>query len=94
VNVRDRRQLNAGDMVVVTCDRQCDIRLVDDSNLERYKSGSRHQYLGGFYSVSPVRIVVPSAGYWNVALYGGGGIGVKCDVEYIPVDAAEHAAAG
>lgn len=48
------------------------VRLVDSSNLSKYKRGQRHSYHGGHYTRSPVRIPVPRNGHWHVAVdYGG-----------------------
>lgn len=48
------------------------VRLLDPTNLSRYKRGQRHNYYGGHYTRSPVRIPIPRNGQWYVAIdYGG-----------------------
>ena len=68
----ERTKLERGDLVVVDCDHQCNIRLLDDANFEEFRRGRRHKYFGGFYRWLPARIVVPNAGYWNVVVDLGG----------------------
>ena len=64
--------LNAGDVVVVTLDKQANVRLLDDSNFYSYKSGQRHSYYGGLAKVSPTRIAAPHAGHWHLVIDLGG----------------------
>lgn len=66
--IRERKLLNRGDVVVVQCDHPCNIRLIDDENLPKLKSGERYAYLGGFYRILPARIVIPKDGYWNLSV--------------------------
>jgi hypothetical protein len=78
-----RDYLNAGDIVVVTCDHQCNVRVMDDSDYSSFKRGASHHYNGGFYTHSPIRIVVPSAGYWNVAVDTGGRAAFRYNIGFI-----------
>ena len=44
------------------------VRLMDNSALQAYKNGRRHQYIGGLAKRSPVRLQIPRTGTWNVAI--------------------------
>jgi hypothetical protein len=48
---------------------------MDSSNFSSYRSGMRHQFIGGRAIQSPVRLQVPRTGHWHVAvdLHGMGG---------------------
>jgi hypothetical protein len=84
--IRERKLLNRGDVVVVQCDHPCNIRLIDDENLPRFKSGQRYAYLGGFYKILPARIVVPKGGYWNLSVgLGDEAARANCQVNYVGV---------
>lgn len=39
--IHAREQLKAGDLVIVDCSHQCNIRLMDDANFGRYRRGGR-----------------------------------------------------
>ncbi|GAB3995711.1 hypothetical protein GCM10028807_36580 [Spirosoma daeguense] len=61
------------------------VRLMDTSNFQNYKSGRAHKYYGGLARQSPVRITVPNSGHWYVTidLQGLGG-SVKSSVRTLP----------
>jgi hypothetical protein len=42
----ESRQLSQGDLVVVECDHQCSVRLLDDYNFEQFRNGRQHRYYG------------------------------------------------
>lgn len=65
-------ELEQGDVVEVTLDKQANVRLMDDNNFALYKRGQRHEYFGGLAKQSPVSLVAPSAGHWHVAIDLGG----------------------
>lgn len=44
------------------------VRLMDTTNLQNYKSGKAHKYHGGLAKQSPVRLAIPSSGHWHVAV--------------------------
>jgi hypothetical protein len=67
-----RAYLQAGSIVVVNCDTQCNARVMDDANFRSYSNGQAYRALGGGYRYFPVRIPVPSSGYWNVTIDLGG----------------------
>ncbi|MGV3000750.1 DUF1883 domain-containing protein [Vibrio sp. E150_018] len=76
--------LNQGDIVVVECSHQCNVRILTDSNFSNYKRGSRFQYHGGFYEMLPARIQAPTTGYWNVVLdLGGGSANIRHSISVI-----------
>ena len=61
------------------------VRLMDNSNYQSYKSGRRHSYYGGHATRSPVRLQVPRAGHWHVTIdLGGYGGRVKSQVSVLP----------
>jgi len=64
--------LSSGDIVVVDLDKQANVRLLDNANFSKYKRGESHSYFGGHATKSPIRIVVPHAGIWNVVVDLGG----------------------
>jgi hypothetical protein len=53
-----------GDVLVVTITRGANVRLLDSTNFNRYRSGREHRYHGGLAKQSPVRLTIPSAGRW------------------------------
>jgi len=44
------------------------VRLLDSSNLQKYKSGRQHRCYGGLMRRSPARLVVPRSGHWHVTV--------------------------
>lgn len=44
------------------------VRLLDSSNFQNYKSGRQHHYYGGLVRQSPVRLVIPHSGTWYVTV--------------------------
>ena len=44
------------------------VRLLDSSNFQKYRTGKRHQYSGGLVSRSPARLAVPRNGHWHVTV--------------------------
>ena len=64
--------LQAGDHVIVTLDKQANVQLMDTTNFSSYQSGRRYTYYGGLATVSPFSIQAPSSGNWHVAIDTGG----------------------
>ena len=61
------------------------VRLLDSSNFQSYRSGRRHRYLGGHAKSSPVRLQLPRAGHWYVVVDLGGYKGtVRSSVRMLP----------
>ena len=47
--LHERQYLEEGDIVVVDCDHQCNIMVMNDHNFQSYRSGRRWDGYGGFY---------------------------------------------
>ena len=60
--------LDTGDTVALTIDRQCDVFLVDDSNFSSFRSGRGFRYSGGAQKLKSVRITAPHSGHWHLVL--------------------------
>jgi hypothetical protein len=87
--IHSREYLHEGDVVIVDCDHQCNVRVMDDSNFYSYRSGGRHTYYGGFYPMLPARIPVPHDGDWNVTIdLGGGRANIRYSINYLKRRAA------
>lgn len=63
------------DMVLVTLDKQANVMLLDDSSFAAYRQGRTFNYYGGWMAGSPVRLVPPHQGHWNVVVDLGGNSG-------------------
>ena len=61
-------QLEKGSTVVVELSTSANVRLMDSSNFNAYKSGRNHRYVGGLVTRSPFRITVPSTGSWYLTI--------------------------
>ncbi len=82
--IHAREYLQGGDVVIVNCSHQCNALLTDDFNFSSYQSGGQFHYYGGHYKQFPVRIVVPSAGFWNVTIdLGGGAAQIRYNISYL-----------
>ncbi|MXY00885.1 MAG: DUF1883 domain-containing protein [Chloroflexi bacterium] len=57
-----------GDVLEVTLSHGANVRLLDSSNLRKYRRGERHRYQGGLAKKSPVHIEIPSSGHWHVVV--------------------------
>ncbi|MDE0268382.1 MAG: DUF1883 domain-containing protein [Acidimicrobiaceae bacterium] len=57
-----------GDVLEVTLSSATNVRLLDSNNFRKYQRGEKHQYYGGLARKSPIRIPVPSSGYWYVVV--------------------------
>jgi Domain of unknown function (DUF1883) len=65
--------LSGGETVVVNLERTAaNVRLMDSVNFSAYRAGRWHRYVGGYKTQSPVRLQVPGAGHWHVAIDLGG----------------------
>jgi hypothetical protein len=59
----------AGDVVEITLSgNSANVRLLDSGNFSSYRNGRQHRYYGGLATQSSVRLQIPSAGYWHVAV--------------------------
>ena len=78
-----------GSVVEVTLrGNAANVRLMDTSNFNSYKAGRQHRYHGGLAKKSPVKLQVPRAGTWHVAvdMQGLGGT-VRSGARVIPAAA-------
>jgi len=66
--IHQREHLNEDDIVVIECSQTCNIRLMTDANFRSFKNGGRHSYHGGAFDKFPVKITVPSTGFWNITI--------------------------
>ncbi len=68
-------------VVQVTLDKQANVRLLDDPNFARYRSGGRYTFIGGRAIKSPVRLSPPHFGRWHVVVdLGGYGGSVRASI--------------
>lgn len=81
--------LGRGTVVEVTLSGSAaNVRLMDSSNLSRYRLGRQHRYYGGLITRSPARLVVPNRGHWHVTVDMQGLRGtVRSGVRIIPAAA-------
>ncbi len=84
--VYDLGQLKSGQRVKVTLSgNAANVRLMDSSNYQSYKSGRRHQCVGGLVTKSPIVLGVPSSGHWYVTIDLQGLRGtVRSSVQVLP----------
>jgi len=67
--VYDLGNLKSGQRVQVTLSgNAANVRLMDSSNYQNYKSGRSHRYIGGLIQRSPVVLGVTSSGHWYVTV--------------------------
>lgn len=64
----DLKQCRRGDTVEVTLDRGANVRVLDASNLRKYKRGEKHTFYGGLAKKSPARIAIPRTGHWYAVI--------------------------
>lgn len=82
--IHSREYLDAGDVVIVDSDTQCNVLVMTDSDFSNYRSGRAFHHYGGFYKMFPARIAVPSSGNWNVTLdLGGGSANIRYNISYL-----------
>jgi hypothetical protein len=79
----------AGDVVEITLSGSAaNVRLLDSSNFQAYRAGRQHRYIGGLARQSPVRLQIPNAGSWHVAVDMQGLKGTaRASFRLIPVSA-------
>ena len=61
-------RLEKGSTVVVELSTGANVRLMDSTNFNAYKSGRSHRYSGGLVTSSPFRMIVPSTGSWYLTI--------------------------
>ena len=84
--VYDLGQLKSGELVKVTLSgNAANVRLMDSSNYQNYKSGRSHRYVGGLVTKSPIVLGVPGSGHWYVTVDLQGLRGtVRSSVQVLP----------
>ena len=88
----DLGQLAGGEVVEVTLTDAAYVRLMDSANFRKYRSLHRHNSYGGRYDSSPVRLRVPYAGHWIVAVDLAGYEGrVGASARVLPVESPQLA---
>ena len=82
----DLGNIKGGEIVEITLSgNAANVRLMDNSNFQSYKSGRKHRFYGGHAKKSPVLLKVPRAGHWHVAIDTGGYSGrVNASVRVLP----------
>jgi len=75
--------LDRGEAAVVSLNSQANVMLMDDVNFSAYQAGRSFRYFGGLAERSPVRLVAPHSGHWNVVVDLGGYAGsVRAGVSF------------
>jgi len=64
--------LQDGEAVEVTLDKQANTKLLDEPNYANYKRGAQHTYYGGLAQKSPVILSPPRPGHWHLVIDLGG----------------------
>jgi hypothetical protein len=64
--------LDGNELVEISLSKAANVKLMDTSNFQNYRSGRRHEYFGGYVTQSPYRLPVPRSGHWHVAIDLGG----------------------
>lgn len=84
----DLGQCRRGDVVEVTLTSGANVRLLDQTNFDKYRRGQAHHYTGGLAKYSPVRLQVPRNGHWYAVVDMQGLRGsTRAGFRKIPADA-------
>ena len=62
----------AGSVVMVQLGSAANVKLLDDSNFDRYRRHQDYNFFGGYFDRSPVRLQIPHDGHWHVVVDLGG----------------------
>lgn len=65
-------QVQGTTLQVALSGNSANVRLLDATNYQRYKSGKRYKYWGGHALRSPVTFTTPHTGHWYVVIDRGG----------------------
>ena len=60
--------LKRGDKLRVTVDGAANVLLLDDKDFDSYTDGKPYHYYGGWVTKSPVELVAPADGRWNLVI--------------------------
>jgi len=89
--IHKRHYLKPGDIVVVNCSHQCNVKLTDDNNFSRFQIGRSHNYYGGHFPQLPARIATPYEGHLNITIdIGDGTATIKHSIEIMRPDGAAN----
>lgn len=81
-------QLRGAVVEVTLSGNAANVRLMDSSNFQNYRSDRRHKYYGGLIRRSPARLVIPHSGHWHVTVDMQGLRGqTRSSVRVIPAEA-------
>jgi len=81
----DLGNVEKGNIVEVTLGYAANVRIMDSSNYSSFKSGHRHQFIGGYVKQSPYKVTLPRSSHWYVIVDLGGYAGkVKSAVRVLP----------
>jgi hypothetical protein len=82
----DLGNLSGGEIVEVTLSgNAANVRLMDSTNFQSFRSNRRHTFYGGNAKRSPVRLSVPRSGHWHIVIDLGGYAGnVRSAVHVLP----------
>jgi hypothetical protein len=68
--VSDVGRIGPETVVKVKLDRQANVKLVDSSNLSKYREGLKYKFYGGHAVNSPVELHPPKRRHWHVIIDG------------------------
>lgn len=66
--IHSRRYLDAGQIVQLDCDTQCNFMILTDEDFAAYQLVRQFRYHGGTVKRFPARITVPESGHWNIII--------------------------
>jgi hypothetical protein len=70
------------DTIQVILDNPANVKLLDDTNYQKYRAGQQYRYHGGFTKASPVNLSAPQQGHWHLVIDLGGYAGsVRASVQ-------------
>lgn len=77
---------STGEIVEITLSgNAANVRLMDSSNFQSYRNNRQHRCIGGLAKKSPVRLPIPNAGHWHVAVdLAGLGGSVRSSARILP----------
>lgn len=78
----DLGDVTAGSSVVITLwGAESDVFLLSPENLARLRASEPFSFVGGHYQGSRVRLLVPTAGHWHVAVVPGPAGAVEASIQ-------------